>query len=418
MKHIIFSLALLTAASTLTTRVCFALNLPATPASLSVAQSLSARDLTITCYKAEYSGQVTAQIATHVEYDVVCPTDGGREVVSEIHNWICERLDDKHHLHADDLKNYIQTNAQDDLEGLKEMVIESELDFECTFESIISIAHEFENSEYVTFSCSDYKYLGGAHGMTYISYQTFRKSDGKRMDWSLLEGVDEASLVQTIKDGLKEYFEADDDEDLLSNLLIEPDDYYNNFPLPVSPPYLMNGGVEVIYQLYEITPYVAGTPSATVVTMDEFEANLSKDFKPVTGINPETTNGPGFPEGTEALMAYLARNLNYPESAAALGVEGTVELLIEVKEDGFVGYVEVVRSLNPGLQPMAKGVFLSKNKDKTVADYPSYVAELEARNLAGEACNAEAVRVVRSWPQFECHGESFSFVLPVVFKLQ
>lgn len=388
------------------------------PTPISVVQATNDRDLTITHHKAEYSGQATGQIATHVEYDVDCPTDGGREVVAEINNWICERLDDKLHTHADDLTNYIQTDAQEDLEGLKEMAIESELDFECTFESGICITHEFENSDYVTFSCTDYKYLGGAHGMTYVYYQTFRKSDGKRMDWSLLEGVDEDTMVKAIKDGLKEYFEAEDDEELLGDLLIESEDYYNNFPLPVTAPYLMPTGVEVIYQLYEIAPYVAGTPSATVRTMDEFEANFPKDHKLVIVNNAETTTGPDFPGGKKALTAHLAKNLKYPEAAVELDIEGEVDLRIEVKADGSIGRIEVVRSLNPGLQPMPKGVFLSQNKDKTIADYPKYVAELEARNLAGEACNAEAVRVVRTLPLFETEGQSYWLNFPVIFRLQ
>lgn len=274
MKHIVFSLALIAAGSlpagAYTTSNSYA---------LPITQAANDRELTITHYKADYSGQATSQIATHVEYDVDCPTDGGREVIAEINNWICERLDDKPHFHANDLKNYIQSGAQDDLEGLKEMAIESELDFECTFESSISITLEYENSDFVTFSCNDYKYWGGAHGMTYVYYQTFRKSDGKRMDWDLLKGVDEAAIVKAIKADLKEYFEAADDEELLGELLIEAEDYYNNFPLPVTPPYLMNTGVEVIYQLYEITPYVAGTPSATVLMMDEFKAKQNDHRK-------------------------------------------------------------------------------------------------------------------------------------------
>lgn len=418
MKHIILSLALI-AAGSFPAGAYATSNSCALPASISVAQTATNdRDLTITHHKAEYSGQATAKIATHVEYDVEWPTDGGKEVVAAINNWICERLDDKLHLHAGDLKSYIQTGAQDALEGLKEMAIESELDFECTFESIISITHEFESPDYVTFSCTDYNYWGGAHGMTYVYYQTFRKSDGKLMDWSLLEGVDEAVVVEAIKAGLKEYFDADDEEEVISNLLIESDDYYNNFPLPVTPPYLTSTGVEVIYQLYEITPYVAGTPMATVRTMEEFKANPPQSLEPVLDTKAETISASGFPGGEEALMAHLAKNIKYPEAAAELGVEGTVALRIEVKADGSVGRVNVVRSLNPNQQPIPKAMYLSQNKGKTDADYRRYAAELEARNLAGEACNAEAVRVVRTLPLFETEGQSCWINFPVIFRLQ
>lgn len=417
MKHIVFSLALV-AAGTLSAGAHEASDSHALAANNARVQATSERDLTITTYSAEYSGQATDQIGMQVEYDIESPTDGGAAVVAEINNWICERLDDKLHTHAGNLESYIQSSAQEELGSLKEMAIESELQFECTFESNISISCNYEDSDYVTFSCSDYKYLGGAHGMTFVYFQTFRKSDGKRMDWSLLEGADKDTVVKAIKAGLKDYFEADDDEELLSYLLIEADDYYNNFPLPESPPYLLGSGVEVIYQLYEISPYVAGIPMATVLTMDEFKHGLSQGFKPVLGTNAETTDGPGFPGGEKALMAHLANNLNYPEAAVELDIEGKVELRIEVKGDGSIGAIEVVQSLNPGQEPMSKATYLSENKGKTIVDYRRYVREVTSRNLAGEACDAEAIRVVRTLPPFLCNGESYWLNLPIVFRLQ
>lgn len=271
MKHILSSLALVVAGA-LPTGAYAALVTVAQQSDGFATEIVDGSKLTFTNYQAEYSGQATASTALHVEYICDCPTEGGAEVVAAINNWICEKLDDKLHTHAGNLKDYIQTHAQEDLEGLREMAIESELDFESTFESSIAIAPEFENSDYVTLCCTDYKYWGGAHGMTYVDYVTFRKSDGKRMEWSLLQGVDEGTIVENIKTGLREYFEADDDEDLLDYLLIEADEFYNNFPLPKMAPYLTQDGVEVLYQLYEIAPYVAGTPMATVLPLAEFEA--------------------------------------------------------------------------------------------------------------------------------------------------
>ena len=95
---------------------------------------------------------------------------------------------------------------------------------------------------------------------------------------------------------------------------------------------------------------------------------------------------PVFPGGEEAMMRYLAENVRYPEQAAKDSIQGRVIVQFVVKDDGTVGTVKVVRSVNSLL-------------------------------------DAEAVRVVKSMPKFvpgKINGIEVSvwYTLPVKFKIE
>lgn len=62
---------------------------------------------------------------------------------------------------------------------------------------------------------------------------------------------------------------------------------------------------------------------------------------------------PGFPGGPEGLVAYLRREVVYPESALANGVEGTVQVSFIVRKDGRVDNVEVQRGADAELDKEA-----------------------------------------------------------------
>lgn len=95
---------------------------------------------------------------------------------------------------------------------------------------------------------------------------------------------------------------------------------------------------------------------------------------------------PQFPGGEAALMKYLSSHLVYPPEAARNGIQGSVVVQFVVKQDGSVGEVKVVRSL-----------------EKTL--------------------DAEAVRLCKSLPKFTPgrHGGkavAVWYTLPVSFKLR
>ena len=95
---------------------------------------------------------------------------------------------------------------------------------------------------------------------------------------------------------------------------------------------------------------------------------------------------PEFPGGAAAMMRYLQENIKYPPEAAKNNIEGRVIVQFVIDETGQVGEVKVVRPVS-------------------------------------EELDAEAVRVVKTFPKFEPgrqDGEAVSvwYTLPISFKLQ
>lgn len=74
--------------------------------------------------------------------------------------------------------------------------------------------------------------------------------------------------------------------------------------------------------------------------------------------------------------------------------------------------------------PMGKKEYMHLHPNKTEKDYKKYVEDLEKANIEGcNACNAEAVRVVKSLPRFapaKQQGKAILswFTLPIRFQLQ
>jgi len=93
-----------------------------------------------------------------------------------------------------------------------------------------------------------------------------------------------------------------------------------------------------------------------------------------------------FPGGHKALAKWLLRNMQYPDSAAARGIQGRVITRFIVQKDGTISDAEVVKSVDPLL-------------------------------------DAEALRLVGTMPKWQagklkgCPVNSW-FNLPIVFRLE
>ena len=124
--------------------------------------------------------------------------------------------------------------------------------------SSIKITKDYETDKVVTFLYNSYENGGGAHGGAVGSGMTFRKSDGRRIDWDLFSTVKMQSII---RDGLKEYFEVKTDDELAGCLTLN-DSYI--LPMPVTPPLFGKDGIIVTYQQYEIASYAAGMPSFVI----------------------------------------------------------------------------------------------------------------------------------------------------------
>ena len=95
---------------------------------------------------------------------------------------------------------------------------------------------------------------------------------------------------------------------------------------------------------------------------------------------------PEFPGGEMEMMKYLSQNIKYPENAAKNDIQGRVVLRFVVEKTGEIGEIKVLRSVD-------------------------------------EELDAEAVRVVRSMPNFtpgRKNGKAVAvwYALPISFKLQ
>jgi len=68
---------------------------------------------------------------------------------------------------------------------------------------------------------------------------------------------------------------------------------------------------------------------------------------------------PVFPGGESALLAYVAQHLKYPEQAIRDSVQGVVQLRFVVLENGRVGQVQIIKSLESHCDAEAKRVVKS-----------------------------------------------------------
>lgn len=60
-----------------------------------------------------------------------------------------------------------------------------------------------------------------------------------------------------------------------------------------------------------------------------------------------------FPGGEDAMNSFIAENLKYPATAKRNGIEGVVNLSLQVKADGSIGSIKIVRMIDPDLEQEA-----------------------------------------------------------------
>ena len=125
-----------------------------------------------------------------------------------------------------------------------------------------SIVKYAENENYVSYFITHDLYLGGAHGSQMYSGATFRKADGRRIGWDVFTGKYDDNFANLLKNGLKQYWKIESDNELKSYFLDE-NDYYS-VPLPECAPVFTADGVMFVYNEYELAAYAYGRPSFTL----------------------------------------------------------------------------------------------------------------------------------------------------------
>lgn len=136
-------------------------------------------------------------------------------------------------------------------------------DWGCPYEFDIAFAPSYNSGRLLTYTFSEYMYLGGAHGSTLLMGQTFNAENGEMLtNENVFLPDKKADLLDLIRNALwEQYFEKKfPDESLELAVLIDPE----VLDLPAGNPQFGKSGITFVYQQYEIAPYSFGLPSCTI----------------------------------------------------------------------------------------------------------------------------------------------------------
>lgn len=138
-------------------------------------------------------------------------------------------------------------------------IIKNYPEYQSQYQNQKNIGISFETEKVITYFCTSYVYLGGAHGSTLFQAATFRADNGSILGWNMFKPESLAKIKELVKNAIKtQYFNATDN--FADCLLVKE----SEFPLPQMPPVMMKDGILFNYQQYEIAPYAAGMPDCTI----------------------------------------------------------------------------------------------------------------------------------------------------------
>lgn len=127
---------------------------------------------------------------------------------------------------------------------------------------------------YLSMEISSYSYMGGAHGMGYVSLFTLHKADGRAVQELTEIVADTAALRPLVEQAFLEANRAKevDGEVSLESLLLEPD-----MPLPLPLNFcVVPEGIRMIYNPYEVTAYALG-PTDFVLAWEQLGRLANRD---------------------------------------------------------------------------------------------------------------------------------------------
>lgn len=215
------------------------------------------------------------ECTTHISMDY--PEDGNSILVHNIREWILDETDNLDTADIDNAATLTKGYIDGSMENLKDMVKEfDDVQSEMSLSSSLDISRIFENAKFVTFKTSRYEYLGGAHGMSIMTGTTFRKSDGKIFGKNMLDNSKQKDIRKLIMRNLLPYFEVGSIDELRGMLFLPEGETL--VPMPAMEPYIDNDNMVFTYQQYEIAPYAAGMPEASI-PLKELMPYLSASFK-------------------------------------------------------------------------------------------------------------------------------------------
>lgn len=199
---------------------------------------------------------ITKDYSIRVSIEAEFPKNSKDVLSANIQEWMSEQLGSTYKGSFAKGKSMLKYYVDKQLKELDTW--ENGMPGEITYD--VRIRKIYETDLLVTYQYEMEGYFGGAHGARAVQGVTFRKVDGRRMDWNIFLPDKSWEVQKLITKAIqKDYFEIEDDKEFHDALLIG--EYEDILPRPQTCPVYVKDGLSIIYQQYEVAPYAAGMPS-------------------------------------------------------------------------------------------------------------------------------------------------------------
>lgn len=224
-------------------------------------------------------------VTVFYDVDIEVPVSGPAPLVSAVRKWIDGMMGGsyKGELKFDDVMFRYYANAYfQDCE-------DNDLFVGVGASTSMKVSVVANTDKFVSYVADGYVYTGGAHGLPFIKGVTFVKDGGKMLGWNLF--ADTTDIAPLFKDGVATYFSNVYENDSTKKHVDVSEFLFDNakksFPLPATEPWLVDSGVSFVYGAYEIAPYAAGMPQATIPTKtaEKYLSDIAK-----TLLSPATSH--------------------------------------------------------------------------------------------------------------------------------
>lgn len=229
--------------TTLVVLICVSFSLDAAPMVVKGAVKRYGKILTTQVYSIK-----KGESKISVEY----PINGNKVIVTAVRKLIAELVA------GNNINYYSSLNNPDELLRNTIKKYQSKGDMGMDGETVEKkIAVSYSNGKVITIRYTGYVYMGGAHGTPWDQSYTFLINDGTKLTKSMMPSF--KTLRPYILSGLAKYFGVPVNE-LFNDGCI----YVSDLDFPGSNPYIDKNGLNFIYSAYEIAPFSAGMPKATI----------------------------------------------------------------------------------------------------------------------------------------------------------
>lgn len=190
------------------------------------------------------------------------PTTGNALLINSIQEWMSETMGGSFPGQVNEGHSMLAYYSRKKMDSFKEFGMPDAKDtIICSWDA--HFKRKFENEQWITYGYDYYEYTGGAHGMSYNGGCSFRKTDGRRLDWGMFDQDKMDALRKMIRTDLQvNFFKFKSSDELDQTLLNQEDRYF--FPLPATPPLFIKDSILFVYQEYEIVPYCYGMPTCAI----------------------------------------------------------------------------------------------------------------------------------------------------------